>query len=295
MGIISNCASLFIKPISDDLGVSRRAVSSTISVLSIGAMITSLFAGRLFNDHNIVSIMRVAIIVMTICFFCNSLFTDIQAFYITAAINGICQIMLTTMPITFILNNWFKTDVGTALGFASMGSGLGGAFFNAVAGKRIELYGWRMTYRILSVVIFVLAVPCIFFLIKRKPEEKGCFPYEKGGKNTGKEEIPVSSNAGVTFEEAKNMLDEGGCIMFDVRTDEEFFTGHAEGAVNFDVDTINAETAAELIPNKDTPIIVYCKTGERAKLAAEALCELGYTNVYDVGSLVEWPYGLSFE
>ena len=99
----------------------------------------------------------------------------------------------------------------------------------------------------------------------------------------------------ITFEEAKNMLDEGGCIMFDVRTDEEFFTGHAEGAVNFDVDTINAESAAELIPNKDTPIIVYCKTGERAKLAAEALCELGYTNVCNVGSLVEWPYGLSFE
>lgn len=99
----------------------------------------------------------------------------------------------------------------------------------------------------------------------------------------------------ITFEEAKNMLDEGGCIMFDVRTDEEFFTGHTEGAVNFDVDTINAESAAELIPNKDTPIIVYCKTGERAKLAAEALCELGYTNVCDVGSLVEWPYGLSFE
>ena len=37
------------------------------------------------------------------------------------------------------------------------------------------------------------------------------------------------------------------------------------------------------------------RTGERAKLAAEALCKLGYTNVYDVGSLVEWPYGLSFE
>lgn len=99
----------------------------------------------------------------------------------------------------------------------------------------------------------------------------------------------------ITFEEAKNMLDEGGCIMFDVRTDEEFFTGHVEGAVNYDVDTINAESAAELIPNKDTPIIVYCKTGERAKLAAEALCKLGYTNGYDVGSLVEWPYGLSFE
>lgn len=99
----------------------------------------------------------------------------------------------------------------------------------------------------------------------------------------------------ISFEQTKEMLDKKECLMLDVRTDEEFFTGHAEGAVNFDVDTITAKTAAEIIPNPDTPVIVYCKTGERAKLAAEALCELGYTNVYDVGSLVEWPYGLSFE
>lgn len=109
------------------------------------------------------------------------------------------------------------------------------------------------------------------------------------------DEVIMITYTKITFEEAKKMLDTENCIMFDVRTDEEFFTGHAEGAVNFDVDTINAETAAELIPNKTVPIIVYCKTGERAKLAAEALCKLGYTNVYDVGSLVEWPYGLSFE
>ena len=108
-------------------------------------------------------------------------------------------------------------------------------------------------------------------------------------------EVVMITYTKITFDKAKKMLDSGHCIMFDVRTDEEFFTGHAEGAVNFDVDTINADTAAELIPSKDTPVIVYCKTGERAKLAAEALCELGYTNIYDVGSLVEWPYGLSFE
>ena len=53
IGIISNSSSLFIKPISDDLGVSRRAVSSTISLLAVGGMITSLFAGSIFNDHNI--------------------------------------------------------------------------------------------------------------------------------------------------------------------------------------------------------------------------------------------------
>jgi rhodanese-related sulfurtransferase len=90
-------------------------------------------------------------------------------------------------------------------------------------------------------------------------------------------------------------MDRSDSIIFDVRTDEEFFTGHAIGAVNFDVDTINRETAAELIPDKDTPILLYCKTGERAKLAAEALADLGYTRIYSIGSLVEWPFGLSYD
>lgn len=99
----------------------------------------------------------------------------------------------------------------------------------------------------------------------------------------------------VSFKEAKKIIDTQNCIILDVRTDEEFCTGHAEGAVNFDVDTINSETAAELIPNKAIPILVYCKTGERAKLAAEALSELGYKHIYNIGSLVEWPYGLSYD
>ena len=99
----------------------------------------------------------------------------------------------------------------------------------------------------------------------------------------------------VSFKEAKKIIDTQNCIILDVRSDEEFYTGHAEGAVNFDVDTINAETVAEQIPDKSTPILVYCKTGERAKLAAEALSELGYKHIYNIGSLVEWPYGLSYD
>ncbi len=74
IGIISNSSSLFIKPISDDLGVSRRAVSSTISLLAVGGMITSLFAGRIFNDHNIIAIMKVSVVILTVSFFANSFF-----------------------------------------------------------------------------------------------------------------------------------------------------------------------------------------------------------------------------
>lgn len=99
----------------------------------------------------------------------------------------------------------------------------------------------------------------------------------------------------VSFEQAKEIMDSEACVLLDVRTDEEFFTGHAEGAVNLDVDEISASSAGEIIPSSQTTVLVYCKTGERARLAAEELSRLGYTNIYDIGSLVEWPYGISYD
>lgn len=100
----------------------------------------------------------------------------------------------------------------------------------------------------------------------------------------------------VSFDEAKKIMDKNkDCVILDVRTDEEFFTGHAEGATNLDIDLIDADSAAAVIPSKCTPTLVYCKTGERARLACEALVALGYTEIYDIGSLVEWPYGISFD
>ena len=63
-------------------------------------------------------------------------------------------------------------------------------------------------------------------------------------------------------------------------------------AVLFTLDTINAETAAQTIPSKDTPVMVYCRSGRRSKEAAHILADLGYTEIYDLGGLIGWPYGL---
>ena len=47
-----------------------------------------------------------------------------------------------------------------------------------------------------------------------------------------------------------------------------------------------------MIGSKETPVLVYCRTGRRSREAAQKLEELGYTEVYDMGGLVGWPYGL---
>ena len=49
-----------------------------------------------------------------------------------------------------------------------------------------------------------------------------------------------------------------------------------------------------MIPEKDTPVLVYCRSGQRSGEAAQKLAQLGYTRVYDIGSLVGWPYGMDW-
>ncbi len=94
----------------------------------------------------------------------------------------------------------------------------------------------------------------------------------------------------ITAEEAKSMLDElDDEILVDVRTQEEYDQAHIENAVLIPNETIGEEMPAEL-PDQDQTILVYCRTGVRSKQAADQLVKLGYTQIYDLGGIRDWPY-----
>ena len=48
----------------------------------------------------------------------------------------------------------------------------------------------------------------------------------------------------------------------------------------------------EALPDKEAPLLVYCRSGRRSKDAAEKLLALGYQSVYDFGGVIDWPYEL---
>ena len=98
----------------------------------------------------------------------------------------------------------------------------------------------------------------------------------------------------LSFEEAHRMLQNDPTItLIDVREEPEYITGHAADAQLLPVDEITAESAGELIPNIESPVMVYCRTGLRSARAAKLLEGLGYREIYDMGGLVGWPYGLT--
>lgn len=94
----------------------------------------------------------------------------------------------------------------------------------------------------------------------------------------------------ITQDEAKEMMDSQDVIILDVREEDEFNEKHIPGAILLPVGTITEATAAAVIPEPDSVVLVYCRSGNRSKTASQALADLGYTGIYEFGGINTWPY-----
>ena len=76
-----------------------------------------------------------------------------------------------------------------------------------------------------------------------------------------------------------------GALMVDVRTPEEFASGHIDGAINIPYDQIEAKRSALDKVKKDENILVYCRSGRRSEIARQSLNKLGFKNVQNGGGI----------
>jgi len=107
-------------------------------------------------------------------------------------------------------------------------------------------------------------------------------------------EIKINEYKIINQSEAYEMMNsqelKESLIILYVRNEEEFAENRIDGAIN--IPLLNIENKiSSYIPDKDTNILVYCKSGVRAQLASEKLVSLGYTNVFDIGGIDTWEYG----
>ncbi len=93
----------------------------------------------------------------------------------------------------------------------------------------------------------------------------------------------------ISPEEAKKMMDEGTVTVVDVRQQSEYDEGHIKGAILVPNESIGKEQP-EALPQKDAVLLIYCRSGRRSAEAAKKLVEQGYTQVYDFGGIIDWPY-----
>ena len=92
----------------------------------------------------------------------------------------------------------------------------------------------------------------------------------------------------ISSKEAQQMIEEHkDALILDVRTAAEYESGHIPNAVNLSNEDIQAGKVDSL-KDKSQLIMVYCRSGNRSRQAAQKLAELGYTNVVDFGGIQSW-------
>lgn len=105
--------------------------------------------------------------------------------------------------------------------------------------------------------------------------------YDEGGMPMTYKMVSIAEG----LEIAKNNPD---AIIVDVRHDDEYKAGHIPGAVLLTMETITADTAAKVLPDKNQMILIYCRSGRRSKIATQNLLDLGYTNLIEFGGILDY-------
>ena len=101
-----------------------------------------------------------------------------------------------------------------------------------------------------------------------------------------------SSTKSIDSKTVKEMIDnKEDFILVDIREVDEYNEGHIPTAVLIPLGTIETDFEKK-IPDKNKKIVIYCRSGNRTKTAYEKITELGYTDVYDLGGILDWQYDI---
>jgi phage shock protein E len=82
---------------------------------------------------------------------------------------------------------------------------------------------------------------------------------------------------------ALKVMQQPDAVLIDVRTAEEFAEGALPGARRIETPDL-AQRISTLAPDKDTPVVLYCRSGRRSSIAQDVLARLGYSQVINAGS-----------
>ncbi len=204
-GIFVNCVGIFVKPVCEDLGFERGTFTLYTTITSVLSMLAMLVFGELYRKNPRRIRLYIAIGGLTGClvFFGYSLSSKLWHFYTLSAIYGCVATTLAGISVTTLVNNWFVDKRGLATGLAFAGSGVSAAIMTPVLTTVVTDYGWRMGYRTMSLVSFIILIPAML-LIRLEPSDKGLLPYgvTPHPSEEDKQSIPVIEQTGLTRAQA---------------------------------------------------------------------------------------------
>ncbi len=185
---------VFVVPVAGSMGWGRGETQFAFAFLMMSAIVTAPAVGVLIDRFGARRIALVSIPLLGATFGGLSLSgSGIWSYYLL----WICMAVLAsgTLPVTWtrVVNTWFDKRRGLALGLTMSGTGIAAALSPVLAASLIETYGWEVAYRILGIVIVVIALPIAALWLREAPR-------------TSQDMLKGSAGAGVRLSDALRTL-----------------------------------------------------------------------------------------
>jgi MFS family permease len=178
--INSNTFGVFFKPIAEEFGWSRGAVSGTLALRALIAGIFALPMGYLADRYGPRRVLLPAFLLIGISFLLFSKINSLWQFYLIQSLFIGIAMSVPFVCVMSTVGKWHTTRPGLALGLTSAGTGLSSVIFPPLATALIASGGWRQAMIVLGLITLAIAVPVSFFM-KDPPSMKG----EDSGKSAG--------------------------------------------------------------------------------------------------------------
>lgn len=185
LGFCSSSKSLYLKSITDNLGIDRSLFSINDSCRFIATSIVNLFFGYLIGKFGAKRLIAAGFICLISSCLIYSFATNIFVFYIGGVLLGVGLSWTTTTMVGYTVNKWCKGNRGTIMGAILASNGVGAAVATQVVSPIINrsALGYRDAYRLVALILLVVFVLVMIFY-KNKPtdaeEESKDAPKKKG-------------------------------------------------------------------------------------------------------------------
>ena len=211
MGLCSNILSVYL-PFIEAGGISHSMGSAILTVRCLSSFAVTFLVGIYYRRLSLRGGILIASLIGAASALVYSLGGSALVYFAGAALGGICYGLGTVFPVSLLLNRWFHTHRGLAIGICTAGSGVSIMLFSPLISALVLRYSLRATFLLQAGFMLVTGV-CVFLLLRDDPEQKGLQPYGAGQENVDRAQEKEGSAAlpkGVLWMLALMMLLIGG-------------------------------------------------------------------------------------
>lgn len=187
VGLIGNCAGIYVTPVMDEFGWSRTEATLYMSLQTLTAAIATPFAGKIMARCNPRWVLTITSLVFGLSSTACAFFTEPWQWHLYGVIYGLCGAFFLFLAVPTIVNRWFAKGSGLAIGIASTGIGVLAAVSSPITQALITAYGWQTARIIMGLVCTVVSAGLTALLLRPSPESMGVAPY-------GAEEVAAVSS-----------------------------------------------------------------------------------------------------